>query len=132
MKGSCLCGAIQYEADQLDGPIGHCHCNVCRKSHAAAFNSTAWVNRDHFRWLKGEDRLSSFESSSGKLRRFCSICGSHLVAERLGQPHIILRVATLDEDPGARPVGHIWTSDDVPWLQYEGKIPRYAKWPTAR
>ena len=41
MKGSCLCGAIVYEVDQLDMPILHCHCTTCRKAHAAAFTSTA-------------------------------------------------------------------------------------------
>lgn len=132
MRGSCLCGAIQYEVDELDGPIGHCHCHTCRKAHAAAFNSNAWVNREHFRWTKGHDKLSSFESSPGKLRRFCSLCGTHLVAERSGQPHVILRVATLDDDPGARPAGHIWTSHDVPWLRYGDQIPSYSEWSPKR
>lgn len=132
MKGSCLCGAVRYEADRLEGPIGHCHCHTCRKANAAAFTSTAWVSREHFRWLQGRDRLSSFESSPGKLRHFCSICGSHLVAERQGQPNLILRVATLDDDPGVQPVVHIWTSHDVPWLRYDGKIASYAEWPPGR
>lgn len=132
MKGSCLCKAIEYEIDQLDGPIGHCHCHTCRKAHAAAFTSTAWVRRGHFRWTKGLDRLSSFESSPGKLRYFCSSCGSHLLADRSEQPHVILRVATLDDDPGFRPVGHIWVSHDVRWLSDEGVVPRYAEWPPGR
>ena len=127
MKGSCLCGAIQYEADQV-GAIGHCHCRTCRKANAAAFVSTAWVSREHFRWLKGADQLSSFESSPGKRRYFCSRCGSHLIAERFEQPHIVLRVATLDDDPGVTPSVHIWTSHDVPWLRYEG-IRSYAEGP---
>lgn len=80
-------------------PIAHCHCRACQKAHAAPFASTAGIMREHFRWLKGEDKLSSFESSPGKLRYFCSVCGSHLVAERVNQPHVIVRVATLDEDP---------------------------------
>ena len=132
MKGSCLCGAVQYEADQLDGPIGHCHCHTCRKSNAAMFVSTAWVNRDHFRWLKGGDRLSSFESSPGKLRYFCSVCGSHVVAERKDQPHLILRVATLDDDPGLRPVGRIWTSHNVPWLVDSDGVPSFPEGPPRR
>jgi ADP-ribosyl-[dinitrogen reductase] hydrolase len=99
MKGSCLCGAIEYEIDNIDMPITHCHCKTCRKAHAAPFASTAGVMREHFRWLKGEDKLSAFESSQGKLRHFCSVCGSHLMAERLNLPHVIVRVATLDEDP---------------------------------
>ena len=131
MKGTCLCRAIEYEIDSLDMPIGHCHCQTCRKAHAAAFVTTAGVMREHFRWLKGEDKLSSFESSPGKLRHFCSICGSHLVAERPQQPHVIVRVGTLDDDPGARPQLHIWTSHDVPWLDSAG-LPAYAEWQPGR
>ncbi|WP_036247340.1 GFA family protein [Methylobacter sp. BBA5.1] len=131
MKGSCLCGAIAYEIDSIDMPAGHSHCRTCKKAHAAPFATTAGVMREHFRWLRGEDRLSSFESSPGKLRHFCSVCGSHLVAERTGQPHVIVRLATLDEDPGVRPVMHIWTSHDVPWLEYEA-MPAYAEWQPGR
>lgn len=131
MKGSCLCGAQKYEIDSIDIPISHCHCHTCRKAHASPFASTAGVMREHFRWLKGQNKLSAFESSPGKLRRFCSVYGSHLVAERLNQAHIIVRVATLDENPGITPHAHIWTSHDVPWLAYEG-IPAYPEWQPGR
>lgn len=127
MKGSCLCGEI----DSIDTPIAHCHCRTCQKAHAAPFASTAGVMRKRFRWLKGEEKLSSFESSPGKLRYFCSVCGSHLVAERVSQAHVIIRVATLDEDPGSTPQMHIWTSYDVPWLEYEN-IPCYPEWQPER
>ena len=131
MKGSCLCGTIEYEVSTLDMPIIFCYCKTCRKAHAAPFVPTAGVGRKNFRWLRGVDKLSSFESSPGKVRHFCSVCGTHLVAERLGQPHVILRVATLDEDPGLKPEAHIWTGHDVEWLEYEG-IPRYEEWQPER
>lgn len=124
MKGSCLCKAIQYEVDQLDSVIRHCHCQTCRKAHAAAFNSGAAVKREHFRWLQGEDKLASYESSPGKFRHFCSVCGSQLLAERPDQPNVVLRVATLDTDPGVKAQMHIWTSQHAPWLNYEG-LPQY-------
>jgi hypothetical protein len=125
MKGSCLCGAVVYEIDRLNGPIFHCHCTTCRKAHAAAFASTAGVKREHFRWLRGEEKLSSFESSPGKRRYFCSVCGSHLVASRDTQVHVVLRVATLDEDPHAGLQAHIWTSHDASWLEYDETMPSY-------
>jgi|SRR5687767_15105906 hypothetical protein len=131
MRGSCLCGSIEYEAAVV-GPIAHCHCRTCRKAHAAAFASTARVDRGHFRWLKGEEQLSSFESSPGKQRYFCSRCGSHLVAERAGQAHLILRVATLNEDPGTRPSMHIWRSHDVSWLLDQGDTSSHDEWPPGR
>ena len=127
LAGSCLCGGVRYEIDGLDMPIGHCHCHTCRKAHASAYATTAGVMREHFRWTAGEELRRAFESSPGKLRHFCSRCGSQLMAEWLAKPNVILRVATLDDDPGTRPARHIWTSHDVPWLVDEGEVPRYAE-----
>jgi len=106
-KGVCLCGVVRYELNQLDMPIGHCHCTTYRKVRAAAHASTAGVMRGHFRWTAGAEKLSVYKSSPGKLRRFCSACGTHLLAERPSQPHVILRMATLDGNPGTRPTTHI-------------------------
>lgn len=41
-----------------------------------------------------------------------------MMAERTGEPRVILRVAILDDDPGVIPAVHIWTSHDVPWLEF--------------
>ena len=113
MKGSCLCGAVTYEVTRL-GPIGHCHCKTCRKAHAARYTSTARAQRADFRWLQGEAQLRAFESSPGKLRHFCGSCGSHLMAEWRDQDQVILRVATLDDDPATRGRVHIWLSHAAP------------------
>lgn len=125
IHGSCLCGAIAFEVDELAGPIGHCHCQTCRKAHSAAFATTARVKRKHFRWTQGESLLKHFESSPGKLRHFCGECGSQLVAEWVDQPTVILRLGVLDNDPGATAVVHIWTSHDRPWLAYSPDLPHY-------
>jgi hypothetical protein len=124
-----LCGTVTYEVTQLDGAIVHCDCATCRKAHASAFAATARVLRAHFRWRTGEEGLRRYPSSSGKLRWFCAACGSHLMAERPAQPHVILRVATLDDDPAATPAMHIWMSDAVPWLDAAADTPCYDETP---
>jgi ADP-ribosyl-[dinitrogen reductase] hydrolase len=126
-KGTCLCRGVQYAVDRLD-MLEHCHCRTCRKAHASAYATTAGVLREHFRWIAGEQILGVYESSPGKLRRFCSRCGTHVVDERPAQPHVFLCVATLDDDPKLRPALHIWTSHDVPWLSDDHELPRYPKW----
>jgi hypothetical protein len=131
LSGSCLCGNVRYEIDGLDGQIGHCHCRTCQKAHSAAYAPTARVNRDRFRWTAGQDLVRGLVSSPGKTRYFCGTCGAHIVAEREGQDQVILRVASLDGDPGLRPVAHIWTSHDAPWLAAEG-LPAFAEWPTGQ
>ena len=128
MKGSCLCGAIGYEVDRLDSPIQHCSCRSCRKAHAAAFNTFAHVLKADFRWTRGEGSLKAHESSPGKLRHFCNVCGTQLIAELAGRDDVILRVATLDEDPGQRPVAQIWASQAAPWLQNGPDMTAYAEW----
>lgn len=132
MQGSCLCGAVVYKAEAPGLLIGHCSCRTCRKAHAAPFTTTARVPRDSFKWLTGADKLRHFESSPGRNRHFCSVCGTHLIAERPEEPHVVLRVATLDDDPGTKPIVHIWRSQEVPWLAYEGDIKRFDEWPPGR
>ncbi len=131
MKGSCLCGAVAFEAEPPPGGlrIGLCSCRTCRKAHASSFNVSASVPRETFRWLRGEDKTRIYESSPGKNRHFCSVCGSQIIAEHPGEPNLLLRVALLDEDPGVRPVDHIFRSHEVPWCAWEGHdIKDHAEW----
>ncbi len=126
LEGSCLCGTIRYTASGL-GPIGHCHCATCRKAHSAAFSSVASVARANFRWTQGEDALSSYESSPGKRRFFCSRCGSQLTAGWEHEDEIILRLGCLDTDPQSQAVAHVWTSDKAPWYDITDDLPRLPK-----
>jgi len=124
LEGSCLCGSIAYHVEKLVGPIGHCHCRTCRKAHSAAYATTASVLRDHFSWTQGEEFLRAYESSPGKLRHFCVRCGTQLIAEWIDKPNVILRLGSLDVDPGQKPIGHIWVSHDVPWMCDAEDLPR--------
>jgi ADP-ribosyl-[dinitrogen reductase] hydrolase len=127
-KGSCHCGAVKYEIDRLES-LGHCHCMTCRKTHSAAFNTAGRVKRENFRFLAGEERLKAYESSPGKDRFFCGDCGCHIVAAIRGADYVILRTASLDDDPGLRPQRRIWRSHDAPWLFEEEDIPSYPEFP---
>src|SRR5262245_55571203 len=75
LTGSCLCGAVAYQADATIERIVHCHCQTCRKTHGTAFSSVAAVPREKFQWLRGQEYLAAIESSPGKFRRFCSRLG---------------------------------------------------------
>lgn len=127
LAGSCLCGAVAYEVDAEPGPIIHCHCETCRKAHGSAFSSLAAVPRAAFRWTRGERSLSAFESSPGKLRRFCTVCGSQIVAERTGQPTVMLRLGCLDTPITDRPKAHIWRSDAASWYDPKDQLPELAE-----
>jgi len=122
IKGSCLCGQVQY---QIDGPVGevvHCHCVTCRKAHGSAFSSVAAVQDDDFT-LQGETLLKRYQSSPGKWRYFCSNCGSQIYAKREGTAHVILRLGSLDDDPRTVEKNHIWVSQQAPWYDLKADLP---------
>jgi hypothetical protein len=123
LAGGCLCGSVRYAASGL-GAIGHCHCETCRKAHTAAFSSVGRVARSAFRWTQGEEVLTSFESSPGKRRFFCSRCGSQLAAAWEDEDEIILRLGCLDTDPETKAVAHVWTSDEAPWYDITDDLPQ--------
>ena len=122
-RGQCLCGSIRYEIDGTIGPIGHCHCTTCRAAHASAFSTTARVARRDFDWTLGEESLRAFESTPGKNRYFCPKCGSHLIAAWDHEDEVILRVGSLVDDPGSKPVIHIWTDEKASWFDLDDGLP---------
>lgn len=132
LRGSCLCGACRYVTGPPVGPMGHCHCETCRKAHGAAFSTTLRVERAGFRWLSGEDELRSWESSPGKRRHFCGRCGSQLFAAWDGEDELILRAGCLDGDPGVRPVAHVWTAGKAPWYEIGDALPQLPEGPPRR
>jgi hypothetical protein len=126
LSGSCLCGAVAYEISGNLGPIGNCHCRTCQKAHSAAFATTARAERAAFRWTKGEDVVANFESTPGKKKRFfCPRCGTQLIAAWNDASYVIVRVGSLDSDPGRGPVAHIWTSHKAPWHEITDTIAQY-------
>jgi len=115
MEGSCLCGAVAWRADCEPQPIILCHCETCRKTHGSAFASSMQVKREVFSWVRGADKVGGYESSPGKIRHFCTLCGSHMVADRTTTEFVMLRLGTLDTKIEARPAVHIWRSDGASW-----------------
>ncbi len=129
-KGSCLCKGVRYVIDGPLGPISHCHCPSCRKAHAAAFSTVTRVDTNTFSIKSGKELLTSYESSPGKRRYFCSVCSSQIYAYKEGDPHCVVRVGTFDDDPGDRPIRHIFVSEKAPWYVIDEKLQQFEKWPT--
>jgi ADP-ribosyl-[dinitrogen reductase] hydrolase len=90
------------------------------------------VEHARLRWLRGQELLQGYESSPGKTRYFCRTCGSPIYAQFAGRDTLVLRVASLDEDPGERPQRRIWTSHEVPWMHYGPELPAYPEWQPGR
>ena len=127
IRGSCLCGGVRFEADAAR-LLTHCHCGNCRKLSGAAFASYVHVDADKFRFLAGEDLLTRFESSPGSFRAFCRVCGSIAPGKASYLSVVSIPAGLFDDDPGVRPVLHVFTSSKAPWWEIADDLPQHEKW----
>jgi len=125
MKGSCLCGAVQYTVEgEFDG-INYCHCVQCRKASGTAFATNAAVATSDFQMIRGRERLAWFESSPGKKRFFCSGCGSPIYSQFIENMQIVyVRIGTIDDDAELQPDIHIHVGSKAPWYEIRDDLPQ--------
>lgn len=131
-KGSCLCGAIQYEVRGELGPAFYCHCKRCRKASGSAFGANAIVAAGDFVITAGADALKSFTATTGLKRSFCGQCGSPLTSFRDSQPDIVrVRMGTLDTPVASGPGGHIFVGSKATWDEIHDGLPQHLERPPA-
>jgi centromere protein V len=72
-QGGCHCGAVRFEVlapDEIE--VNECTCSIC---HKAGYLHLI-VDKERFRLLSGEDRLTTYTFNTGTAKhRFCSVCG---------------------------------------------------------
>lgn len=128
-EGSCLCGGVKYRLAAEPGAFGYCHCTSCRKASGSAHAANAPIDRAAFKLLQGQPLIREFESSPGKLRAFCTNCGSPLYAYLTATPEILrIRLGALDTPFFKQPQAHTWVSDKAPWEPIEDRIPQFERW----
>lgn len=127
IRGSCLCGAVRFEVDEIRS-ITHCHCANCRKLTGAAFATYAHVEVDKFRFSAGEDMTVAYESAPGSFRYRCEICGCLTPGKASYLPTVSIPAGLFDDDPKVRPRLHVFTSSRAPWWTIQDDLPQYEKW----
>ncbi|MEM7215242.1 MAG: GFA family protein [Pseudomonadota bacterium] len=130
LRGSCLCGQIKY---QINGKLKNtlnCHCSMCRKAHGAVFRTRAEVLASDFEWLSGDNLVTSYESSPGEHRTFCSVCGSNLITRFDNSSDIYgFPLGTLDDDPGCSPSMHVFVGSKAAWHHITDDLPQWDEVP---
>ncbi|ALH96473.1 GFA family protein [Acinetobacter equi] len=77
LKGSCCCGAIQFQLNNLPTMMGTCHCSRCRKLGSSTL---IFVQKNDFILLQGQEFIEKFqpEPPFHYTRSFCKKCGTAL------------------------------------------------------
>ncbi|WP_395373618.1 GFA family protein [Marinicella sp. W31] len=129
LTGRCLCGGIVYEVDLIQPKMSHCHCQMCRRFHGAAFATYGEAKPEHFRWVQGESLLSEYQAENQTTRRFCKKCGSSMTFQPAHNPKQLIEfaLATLDGDIPNRPDVHIFTDYKASWFTITDDLPRHSE-----
>lgn len=131
LRASCLCQGIALEIDGEVRDLLFCHCSICRKVHGTAFRARGRVRTADLRWVRGEELARFYESSPGEQRGFCSVCGSNLFTRFAARPQEVgLSLGILDDDPGNRPICHVFVGSKAPWYEITDDLPQHDGFPT--
>ncbi len=124
--GACLCGAVRYVIEGALAAIQLCHCGQCRKAQGTAFASNIPVQAKQVRFVSGRESIREFESSPGKLRAFCSNCGSPVYSRRRDTPDALrIRAGTLEGRVEALPLAHFYVGSKADWWPISDALPQF-------
>ena len=125
IKGSCLCGNVEFEVEERPGKIFNCHCSICRKAHGAAFATQVFAMGETLKIIKGDEFLKDYNSGRG-YRAFCSNCGSRLMNYAEDKSlYLSVALSSIDSDFNGRPVAHVLVDSKADWVEPSADIPAY-------
>ena len=126
MHGECLCGQVKFEILGSIPKLYQCHCSLCRKQGGSSSNAATIVAAENFRWLRGEEIISSWVKDTGFRSDFCSKCGSPVPNPLRNLPYVWVPAGLLDANAQLEICAHlsiaskaVWDTIASPGLKYE-------------
>jgi hypothetical protein len=129
ITGSCFCGTVRYEVSGPFNSMMSCHCSMCRKHHGSGFATYVSAPLEHFRWVSGEDKLISYQSSKTGIRNSCSICGSTVPMTIPAHSLALLPAGPLEGDLGIKPQAHFFVGSKASWYTITDDLPQHQEYP---
>ena len=131
VRGSCLCGGVTYQVTEPFKVAHNCHCSRCRHGRAAAHATNGFVSIEGVEFLSGEDLLKSYKVPDAKsfTQVFCKVCSSLMPRLDAERGVAAIPLASLDDDPGVRPVDHIFVDYKAGWHDITDGLPQFPEGP---
>lgn len=128
IKGSCCCGAVQFEISESPSMMGMCHCSRCRKVGASAL---AFVKADAFKIITGRDKITTFRAEPPyKYNRcFCSLCGTALGEVLSGLESFPINANCIDSEIELENKFHEFVSEKPSWFKICDKAKQFNEHP---
>ncbi len=131
VRGSCMCSAIEFHMTESFNMVQNCHCTRCRRARAAAHATNGFTSVSGVTFVRGEARLRSYKVPDAKYftQVFCEICGSKMPRIDPGRDIAVIPLGILDDDPGMKPVRHIFVADKANWHEITDDLPVFQEGP---
>ena len=131
-RGSCLCGAVQYEVSGEPTKFYHCHCQRCRKVTGTGHASNLFLQPGSIKWLKGEELIRLYKVPEAKRfsNCFCTNCGSRVPRYVKESDAVILPAGSLDSEPTIHPQARIFWDSRANWSCSDDGLPVHSEYAT--
>jgi hypothetical protein len=83
-QGSCFCGAVEFEVTGKPNVAGYCHCEDCQAWSAGPINAFSLWAPESVRITKGADKIATYHKTENSYRKYCTVCGGHLMTDHPG------------------------------------------------
>lgn len=115
MRGKCLCEAVEFEILGEVPGLYQCHCSLCRKQGGSTSNTATIVANSKFRWLKGEENISTFALPTGFRSYFCATCGSTVPNPLRTTPYYWVPSGLFEGTEKLKIVTHLYVGSRAAW-----------------
>jgi hypothetical protein len=98
-KGRCFCGAVELRVVGKPAAMGYCHCTSCREWSAGPVNAFILWPPTAVTITRGADQLASYSKTEQSIRKWCKVCGGHVLTEHPGFQLTDVYAATIPDFP---------------------------------
>lgn len=133
VRGSCQCGGVEFQVTKPLSVAHNCHCSRCRRARGAAHASNGFAPFDGVRFIKGEDLLKIYRVPDARYfsQVFCKVCSSAMPRLDPDRNIAVIPLGSLDDDPGIKPIDHIFVADKAGWHEITDDLPTFKQGPVA-
>ena len=134
-KGNCLCGKVKYEvSESVTAPAYQliCCCTQCQTVGGGFGVGSMIFPKDSVKIVEGAEDVREFVlegSAKGVIRRFCSHCGTHMMAFGSTHPVIAVHAGTLQSPDAFKPQVVIWGKSKRAYHTFPPGIPIFDEYP---
>ena len=124
VDGQCHCGAVKIRASVDPDSVTLCHCPDCQEFTGSPYRAAVPADAERFEIVSGTPAryIKTREDGSRRVHAFCSSCGSPMFssADEPSPKVYRLRLGTLRQRAGLKPVRQQWCSTAFPWALIPG------------